>query len=94
MVAALSPGEQQLRISRQRAGRRGKTVTVVEPVRLAKEEATEMLRDLKKRCGAGGALKAGQAEPAHWVLELQGDRVDAVLDWLEKKGFPAKRSGG
>jgi translation initiation factor 1 len=46
-----------------------------------------MLKDLKRVCGAGGAVKDG-------VLEVQGDHCDLVLRELEKRGIKAKRAGG
>lgn len=94
--AVRAPAAHALRVRPERAGRKGKTVTVCGPLHLGKADAAELLRALKKRCGAGGALRADRAADgaACWRLELQGDRVDAVLEHLAAAGYPAKRSGG
>jgi translation initiation factor 1 len=44
-------------------------------------------KELKKRCGAGGAIKEG-------VIELQGDHRDAVAAYLAERNLRAKRMGG
>jgi len=46
-----------------------------------------LLKDLKRTCGAGGALKEG-------VVEIQGDHCDLILQQLAKRGISAKRAGG
>ena len=38
-------------------------------------------------CGAGGTAKDG-------VLEVQGDHVQRVMDWLTQDGWRVKRTGG
>ena len=47
----------------------------------------DLAKQLKQRCGTGGALKDG-------VIEIQGDHVDLLLAELGKRGFTAKKSGG
>jgi translation initiation factor 1 len=46
-----------------------------------------IIKDLKKRCGAGGAIKGG-------VIELQGDHRDAVSAYLAERNLRTKRMGG
>ncbi len=50
----------------------------------------EMLRnmasDLKRLCGAGGAVKDG-------VIEIQGDHRDLLVDALKKQGYKVKKVG-
>ena len=46
-----------------------------------------MLKELKRLCGSGGAIKEG-------VVEVQGDHCDAVLRELVARGIQAKRAGG
>src|SRR5258708_2567677 len=50
--------QQQPRVRRETKGRAGKTVTTAAPLLLSRDEAQALLADLKKLCGAGGALKA------------------------------------
>ncbi|CAI5483391.1 unnamed protein product [Closterium sp. Yama58-4] len=72
-----------------RRGRGGKTVTVVEGLRLAggDAEVAALLKKLKVALGSGGAVKDG-------CLELQGDVAERVVELLGGMGVQAKRSGG
>ncbi|MEM7249236.1 MAG: translation initiation factor [Acidobacteriota bacterium] len=78
-----------LRVRREKSGRRGKVVTVAAPLFLAEPAAKELLAELRKALGTGGSLKAVAAgrQPAHRQLELQGDRVPEVVAALEARGF-------
>jgi translation initiation factor 1 len=83
-------------VRRERSGRRGKTVTVAGPFYLARDEATRLIKALKRACGSGGTVKAatdGAGSPCQ-SLEIQGDHVERVVEQLESRGFPAKRAGG
>ncbi len=95
-TARLDRSAHALRVRRDRAGRRGKTVTVVSPLYLGREELRDLLGQLKRLCGGGGAAKPATPAggPRGWALEIQGDHVDRVLERLRELGFPAKRSGG
>ncbi|MEE3214371.1 MAG: translation initiation factor, partial [Pseudomonadota bacterium] len=46
-----------------------------------------LAKELKKRCGTGGALKDG-------IIEIQGDHRQVLKEALEKKGFKVKLAGG
>jgi len=83
-------------VRRERAGRRGKTVTVAGPLLLAQAAARDLLKTLKRECGGGGTLKtaAGPAGEAAWMLELQGDHAERVVRRLTELGFRARRAGG
>jgi translation initiation factor 1 len=80
-------GDGIARVGCTRRGRGGKTVTTVTGLQLRGDELVALARDLKRHCGAGGSVKNG-------VIELQGDRRDAVLAELEGRGIPARRTGG
>ncbi len=84
-TAPAGPGA--VRVSREKKGRRGKTVTVVTGLPLGSEALRELAGDLKRACGSGGAAKDGN-------VEIQGDHVDRVLAALKELGYSAKRSGG
>lgn len=80
-------GQQRVRVQRTKAGKGGKTVTVISGLEITDSEALTLLKALKARVGTGGAMKEG-------LLELQGDQVAAVLEELEKAGFRPKQAGG
>lgn len=80
-------GDGVARVRRERKGRRGKTVTVIEDVELTGDALAELLRELKRSCGSGGAMKGD-------ALEIQGDCVDRVMEVLGGRGIRAKRAGG
>lgn len=80
-------GDGRVRVSRESAGRGGKTVTVVRGLPLDAAALATLGKQLRAACGAGGTAKDG-------TLELQGDHVERVLAWLQARGHAAKRSGG
>lgn len=63
----------------ERAGRGGRTVTVVEKLGLPAAELEDWAGALKRSLGCGGAVEGGS-------LVLQGDVRDRVADWLVKRG--------
>jgi translation initiation factor 1 len=82
------PKEQQkVRVQRTKAGKGGKTVTVISGLEVSEVEAAALLKQLKASAGTGGTRKEG-------VIELQGDQVAPVLAALERAGFRPKQAGG
>ena len=79
------PDDGVVRVFRENAGRRGKTVTVVRG--LPSGDLGAVASDLKRLCGSGGAVKEG-------AVELQGDHRDRVAARLESKGYRVKLAGG
>ena len=63
----------------ERAGRKGKEVTVVEHLEVSAPEREAWLKELKAAMGCGGQLEGD-------ALVLQGDLRERVGKWLEKKG--------
>ena len=63
----------------ERAGRRGKEVTIVEQLDLANEVREEWLSALKTSLGCGGVIEGT-------ALVLQGDQRERAAKWLTKKG--------
>ena len=80
-------GDGRVRIQRETKGRKGAGVTLVTGIPLSETELKALHKELKKKCGVGGAIKEG-------VLELQGDQREAVLKALQGKGWDVKIAGG
>ena len=74
-----------VRISREKGGRGGKTVTVVRG--LPNGDLTFIAGELKRRCGTGGAVKEG-------AVEIQGDHRDKTAQLLTERGYRIKLAGG
>jgi translation initiation factor 1 len=84
---SLPPQQQNPRIFRDRKGRGGKTVTVVRDLQLTPEDLAALGQQLKKLCGAGGAIKDGN-------IEIQGDHREKVAAELTRLSYKAKLAGG
>lgn len=80
-------GDGIVRVSRQIAGRNGKSVTVIKGLALNAMELVDLAKQLKTACGSGGTVKDG-------VIEVQGDHCDRVIATLTAKGYKVKRAGG
>ena len=76
-----------MRVSREKQGRGGKTVTVVRGLVLDALALSATGKQLRAACGAGGTAKDG-------VIEVQGDHVERVMAWLIQAGHRVKRAGG
>lgn len=64
----------------EKAGRGGKTVTVVYDLPRNQAFLKDLASELKRACGVGGAV-------ADNTVELQGDLRDRVKELLLRKGF-------
>lgn len=87
LAKAVPAGDGIARVTREKQGRGGKTVTVVRGLPLDAENLLALGKRLRAACGAGGTTKDG-------VLEVQGDHADKVLALLLAEGHKAKRAGG
>ena len=67
----------------EKAGRGGKTVTVIDGLPRNTAFVGELAQELKRACGAGG--KAGDG-----AIELQGDLKERVRALLLTRGFVVK----
>jgi translation initiation factor 1 len=75
-------------ITRQTAGRGGKTVTVVCGfVGISQSEKGQLAKKMQKACGAGGTVKDG-------CIEIQGDKREPVAKILAAAGFRPVFAGG
>lgn len=76
-----------VRVSRETAGRKGKGVSVIAGLGLPGADLETLATELKKRCGSGGAVVAGN-------IEIQGDHRDRLVEELIRRGWKVKRAGG
>ncbi len=80
-------GDGIVRLKRETKGRKGAGVTLITGICLNNPELKALAKELKKKCGSGGAVKDG-------TIELQGNVREQVQVILEKKGFKVKICGG
>ena len=80
-------GDGIVRVSLDTKGRKGKGVTLVSGLLLKSEELKSLGKELKQKCGVGGAVKDGN-------IEIQGDHREKVIALLKAKSFQVKRTGG
>ncbi len=64
-----------------------KWVVRIEGLDLDPTSASKLARRLKKRLGTGGKVEGS-------TIQIQGDRREDILRWLEKEGISAKPAGG
>ena len=79
-------GDGIVRVGWETIGRKGKGVAVITGVALNEMERREPAKELKARCGAGGAVKEG-------VIEILGDQRDLLMEELSRRGWKVKRAG-
>ena len=77
------PDEITARLSIERSGRKGKTVTVVSGLPRNDTFLEDLARDLKKACGAGGTHQDDR-------VEIQGDHRDSIRPLLRQRGWTVK----
>jgi translation initiation factor 1 len=80
-------GDGIVRVGRATKGRKGSGVTVVTGLALSPDQLRNLAGQLKKQCGAGGAVKDG-------VIEIQGEHRDLLISVLQQLGYTVKRAGG
>jgi translation initiation factor 1 len=79
---------QRIRISVSRAGKAGKTVTVVKGLEsISKDKILPILKNVKQKISVGGRIDE------KGVVEIQGDQVTFLLDYLIKAGFRDVKKG-
>ncbi len=75
-------------IVRVKAGRGGKTVTLVQNfVGIGLPEKEKLAKEMQKTCGVGGTVKEGR-------IEIQGDKREEVARILTMAGFTPVFAGG
>jgi len=78
--ATLPKEKQLLRIALDKRNRGGKTVTLISGFTGRNEDIETLTKQLKVKCGAGGAAKDG-------AIIIQGDVRSKAHDYLTKEGY-------
>jgi translation initiation factor 1 len=81
------PADGIVRVSRDKKGRRGKTMTMVTGLPGGPAALAEIATTLKRLCGSGGTVSGD-------VVEIQGDHRDRIAAKLTDLGHKVKLAGG
>ena len=76
----LPKNQQKLRISMEKKGRGGKTVTLVRGFVGTEDDLKELGKLLKTKCGVGGSAKEGE-------IIIQGDFKQRIIELLKAEGY-------
>ncbi len=63
----------------ERKGRRGKTVTVLDGLKLGEDDLNRLAKELRKAMGCGSSVEGPS-------VVLQGDNRERIGSWLRSKG--------
>ena len=80
----LPKNQQKLRVSMEKKGRGGKTVTLIRGFVGTEEDMKELGKLLKSKCGVGGSTKDGE-------IIIQGDFKQRIIDLLKDEGYTQTR---
>ncbi len=89
--SSLPPARQNIKVMRDRKGRKGKVVTVASGFVLTEPHLKALAKILKSLCGAGGTVKNKRDSQ---VIEIQGDHRSKVAEKLKALGYKVKLAGG
>jgi translation initiation factor 1 len=78
----------KLRIEKQ--GRGGKTVTIIDDLPKNEIYLKELTKFIKNKCGTGGTYLMSGKEG---IIEIQGDRIDAIRTLLDQRKIQHKGGG-
>lgn len=76
----LPKNQQRLRISMEKKGRGGKTVTLIKGFIGSEEDLKDLSKLLKTKCGVGGSAKEGE-------IIIQGDFKQRTIELLKAEGY-------
>ena len=84
---AKASGDGIIRLHRQTKGRNGKPVVIISGLPLNKPELKKLAKQLKSKCGVGGAIDGDN-------ILIQGDKREVLKQELETMGYQVKLAGG
>lgn len=76
----LEKQQQKLRVSIEKKGRGGKTVTLITGFIGKEDDLKELGKLLKTKCGVGGSTKDGE-------IIIQGEFKQRIIDLLKAEGY-------
>ena len=76
----LPKNQQKLRVSMEKKGRGGKTVTLIKGFVGTEDDLKELGKLLKTKCGVGGSVKDDE-------IIIQGDFKQRIIDLLKTEGY-------
>ena len=76
----LPKNQQKLRVSMEKKGRGGKTVTLIRGFVGTEDDLKELSKLLKTKCGVGGSAKDEE-------IIIQGDFKQRIIDLLKAEGY-------
>ena len=84
-IASLPTNAQKLFVRKEKKGRGGKTVTVVEGYQGNPQTLEKLCKKVKQQCGVGGSVNQK-------TFIIQGEKADQVVKILIKEGYNAKKT--
>ncbi len=84
-ITNLPPNAQKLQVRKEKKGRGGKVVTIVDGYKGNPQTLEELCKKIKQNCGVGGSVKQK-------TIIIQGDIADKVVTFLIKSGYHAKKT--
>lgn len=79
-IESLDKKQQKLRVSIEKKGRGGKTVTIIKGFIGNEDDLKELGKLLKTKCGVGGSVKNDE-------ILIQGEFKQRIIDILKAEGY-------
>lgn len=79
-IETLDKSKQKLRVTIEKKGRGGKTVTVITGFIGREDDLKELGKLLKTKCGVGGSTKDGE-------ILIQGEFKQRIIELLKAEGY-------
>ena len=84
-ITSLPTNAQRLFVRKEKKGRGGKTVTIVEGYQGNKQILEQLCKKVKQQCGVGGSVNQK-------AFIIQGDKANQIVNILIKEGYNAKKT--